>query len=320
MNKNIYRICSLVLLMCVFVGCDKSDPSDFTFEFNEPGTFSSIASINEKQQTLYDKYGVHFVTSYTDVFSHFEWTNYNSLDYVPGKESSETAMLKAFNSLQEVLQDMPQAAIEAMPSYVILADSIAFDCNLVNYMNTSDTLFTRQTLLSYNASTFFALAGFGDLYNKVEVSHFKQMWAVAIIINWLKSLSEDKYPQEFFEYAVGLQGGSSYNINFSGMYFPLSVYPQYNMETYGCFDYMFRYLSTYYGYFMGDQGEIYRLSYDMYMNAYIDLACHLAHALYATEEERIYYSNHPTANGAFNEKQRLALEYAEKILGWTINK
>lgn len=319
MNKKTSKIHILLLLLMMLAGCDKSDSSDFSFNFNAPGSFSSNSNINACQQTLYSTYGVHFVTEWSDVFSHFEWTNYNTLDYVAGKDADVNSILKAFNTLQGVLADMPKAAIEAMPAYVILADSIAFDCNLVNYNNTSDTIYTRQTLLSYNASTFFALAGFGGLFEKVDESHLKQLWTIAILVNWLRSLGNDFFPQEFFSYAVELQGSSSYNFNFTGMYFPLTVYPQYNMETYGCFDYMFRSLSTYYGYFMGPDGEPYRLSYDTNMSVYIDLACHLAFTLYATPEERVYYANHPTANGAFNEKQQLALDYAENVLNWKIN-
>lgn len=315
---NHKRFLPLLLCLPLLSACDKSDPSDFTFEFSEPGTFSEVAAVSTQQQRLLDTYGVHFVTSFSDVFSHFEWTSYNSLQFVSADAADSEATLNAFATLSSLLGDLPAEAVGSLPGYVVVADSIAFDCNLVNYNNTADTLYTRQTLLAYNAQTFVALAGFGGHYDQETTSTLKQLWTAAILTHWLRSLPSDSYPQAFFDYAVELQGGGAYNMNFTGSYFPLSVYPQYNMETYGCFDYMFRRLSTYYGYFAGAGGEPYRLSYDVYMTVYIDLACHLAFALYATDTERSYYENHPTANGAFVEKQRLALDYAADVLGWDI--
>ncbi len=315
---NSIRLLLLCLIMCV-AGCDKSDPSEFTFEFEAPGSFSSHTEIKAKQQALLDAYGVHFVSNFSDVFTHFEWTSYNSLDFIPAGESEATSVLEALELLHTVLGDMPQSVIEAMPSYVILADSIAFDCNLVNYENVSDTLFTRQTLMSYSSTNFVALGAFGPSFRSTDKAHATQLWAASILVNYLLSLPAEQYPQEFYDYAIELQGGKGYDANCTGSYFPLSVYPAYNMETYGCFDHMFRSLSTYYGYFMGADGAPYRLTYDTYMTVYIDLACHLSFALYGTEQQRNYYENHPTADGAFTTKQQLALEYAERVLDWNIN-
>lgn len=208
-----YLVYISIIVMSLFIACDRSDESDYHFEL-ESSLSDEEGPIAERISEFFEKYGLQVKYDFEDAEYTYNWTEH--ISSVPYTKADPNYVIRVLDYLEdEIFPVFPEGFIEKyLQPNILFVDSLSIEYSYLN--STSGVSYTENRSISGNVTQNYLAIGRVSESFDFESEEMKEELVALLIERMMINTANWPKPQEFINVTGEKYGTFSGGIYWKG--------------------------------------------------------------------------------------------------------